>query len=77
MDDTNYEVNSVGDLMRAAQSSRTGGYEVDLEVKPNQERSRAGQDGFFLVILATTTEPCSGFNGEYWFWNDDTVMQVL
>ena len=74
--DVDYEINSVGDLMRAVQSSRTGGYEVDLEVKPNQERSRAG-DGFFLVILATTTEPCSGFNGEYWFWDDNSVMQVL
>jgi hypothetical protein len=74
-----YEIKTLGQLMRAAQDMKTGGYIVDLEIMPNMERSRhPGNDGFFLVIQAESTEPdITGFNGEWWFWADDTVMQVL
>lgn len=69
------EINTVTELCAAVQTSKTGGYEVDFDIKPNMERSRAG-DGFFLVIEVSSTE--SDFpNGEYWFWADGTVMQVL
>jgi hypothetical protein len=72
-----YDINSVGDLVRAASDIRTGGYEADLDIRPNLDKARAG-DGFFLIIEATTTEPnVTGFIGEYWFWDDNTVMQVL
>lgn len=71
-----YEINDLGDLMRAIQDSLTGGYIVDTEIKPNMEKSRYG-DGFFLVIDVSASEPDSYLSGEYWFDADDNVMQVL
>jgi hypothetical protein len=71
-----YEINNVGDLVRAASDMRTGGYEVELDIKPNLEKARAG-DGFFLVIEVRDSEPGTEMDGEYWFWSDNTVMQVL
>lgn len=72
------EINTLADLVRAVSNSKTGGYEVDFDIKPNLERARSG-DGFFLVIEVNSTEPFppfEGINGEYWFWDDNTVMQV-
>jgi len=72
-----YEVNTLAELVRAVSDLKTGGYEVKFDIKPNMERSRAG-DGFFLVIDVETTEPdVTGINGEWWFWDDHSVMQVL
>jgi hypothetical protein len=75
MDD---EINTLGQLLREVQDQKTGGYEVDVDVWPNRERSRSG-DGFFLVIEIQSNEPdpLCNINGQWWFWDDDTVMQVL
>jgi hypothetical protein len=70
------EINNLSDLVRAVSASRTGGYEVDFDIKPNLDKARAG-DGFFLVIVVEFHEPDrSRDSGEYWFWDDDTIMQV-
>jgi hypothetical protein len=72
----NDEINTLSELVREVSNSRTGGYEVDFEIQPNSERSRAGEE-FFLVIKVETTEPGSPLAGEWWFFADNTVMQVL
>lgn len=68
-------IDTIQELMEAVQDTRTGGYYADIDVKPNMERSRAG-DGFFLVIEVRGNEH-SFPNGEYWFDADGRVMQVL
>lgn len=72
------EIETVHELVQEVSNQRTGGYEVDFDIKPNQERARAG-DGFFLIIDVQSTEPDPevSVNGEWWFWNDGKVMQVL
>lgn len=72
------EINTLPQLVRAVSQQRTAGYDVDFEIMPNQERSRAG-DGFFLVIKVTDNFPDldGSLGGEYWFWDDDTIMQVM
>jgi hypothetical protein len=70
------EINDLGTLMRAVQDEGTGGYDVDVDVWPNRERTRSG-DGFFLVIELQSKNPGSVLNGQWWFWDDNTVMQVL
>lgn len=70
------EINDVSTLMRAIQDETTDGYDVDVDVWPNRERSRSG-DGFFLVIEVTSNHPSSEVQGQWWFWNDNTVMQAL
>ena len=72
-----YDINNLSDLVRAARDIKTGGYEVTFEIKPNLDRARSG-DGFFLIIETSSDEPnVTGFNGEWWFDDDDLVMQVL
>lgn len=71
------EINTLADLVRAVSDTKTGGYEVDFDIKPNLNKARAG-DGFFLVIEVEFYETDRVFcSGEYWFWSDNTVMQVL
>ena len=70
------EINDVAGLMRAIQDETTGGYDVDVDVWPNRERTRSGT-GFFLVIGVESNHPSSEVHGEWWFWDDNTVMQVL
>jgi hypothetical protein len=70
------DIDTIQELVEGVRNSKTGGYEVDFNVLPNQERARAG-DGFFLIIQVQDTEPGSALNGEWWFWADGTVMQVL
>jgi hypothetical protein len=75
-----YEINSVNDLMVAAQDLKTGGYEAEVTVQPNRHKHipSAPTSGYWLVIEATTNYPhVVGFEGEYWFYADGTVMQVL
>jgi hypothetical protein len=54
---------------------KTGGYDVDFNILPNTYR--AGPDAFWLVIAVDSNHPDSNLPGQYWFWGDDTVMQVL
>lgn len=69
-----YEINDTNDLMRAIMSSFVGGYEL-TEVEYTQKR--CGQGHLWLVVTVTDQEPNTNLSGEYWFWNDGKVMQVL
>ena len=71
------EINTVWDLVQEVQNSKTGGYEVDFDIKPNMEKSRVPGGGFWTVITVESTEPGSQINGEWWFDADGKVMQVL
>ena len=71
----NYEINTVADLVRAVMDQKTGGYDVDFNILPN--RYRAGPDAFWLVIEVDSNHPDTNIGGQYWFWADNTVMQVL
>lgn len=70
------DIEYLGELVREVRNDRTGGYDVEFEILPQQEEHRSG-DGFFLVIRVSSTEPGSIVNGEWWFDDDDFVMQVL
>ena len=72
----NAEIETALELLEAIRDVKTGGYEVDINVKPIMKRFRAGDGTFFLVVDVRSTWP--GFlDGEYWFESDGTVMQVL
>lgn len=77
------EISTVAELVRAVSNSRTGGYEVDFDILPNRAKAVAsgtregGDRTFFLLIDVRDSDPDSEINGEWWFWADDTVMQVL
>jgi hypothetical protein len=71
------EIDNLLQLVQAVSASRTGGYEVDFDIKPNLAKARSG-DGFFLVIEVTFHEPdMERESGEYWFFEDGTIMQVM
>lgn len=72
------EIETLLELVQAVRDSRTGGYEVDFDIKTNMERSRTGE-GFFLVVDVKSSEPNpeTPLNGEWWFCDDGQVMQVL
>jgi len=77
------EIETLGQLIRAISMANFGGYEASLEVDIKQEHSGVG----FLIIRVTPVgarsqeivEDYVGSKmfGEFWFWADDTVMQVL
>jgi len=69
------EINTVGDLVREVMDEKTGGYDVDFNILPNTYR--AGPESFWLVIEVDSNNPECTFAGQYWFWDDNTVMQVL
>ena len=73
-----YEIETLWELVREVQDQKTGGYEVDFDIKPNLEKARAG-DGFFTIIDVQSTEPDprAELNGEWWFDADGKLMQVL
>lgn len=68
------------DLVEAVCDAKTGGYEVDFDIRPNQDKARAG-DGFFLLVDVRMLGWVEGLtnilNGEWWFDADGQVMQVL
>lgn len=71
-----YEVETLGELVRAVRDQVTGGYSIDFTIRPNEEQSRCGE-GFFLVIDVQDSDPNSMLSGQWWFFDNDTVMQVL
>ena len=75
------EVNTVFELVQEVQNSKTGGYEVDFNILPNtyvaSGTKAAGDRTFWTVIEVTFHEPDLFLSGQYWFWADGTVMQVL
>lgn len=76
MDKIDADIEHLGELVREVRNDRTGGYEVEFEILPQQEEHRS-DDGFFLVIRVASTDPGSVANGEWWFDDEDYVMQVL
>lgn len=81
-----YTINTLSDLVRTVSDMRTGGYDVEFDIKPNQEKARSG-DGFFLIVEVSYSEPgvmvvspprvYPSVDGEWWFDADNNVMQVL
>lgn len=82
--DEDFEIDTLGQLMRAVSQATFGGYKDALEVSVKQEHSNGG----FLIITVTATteadaeviEQYVGYRflgGEYWFDEDDRVMQVM
>jgi hypothetical protein len=78
------EINTLADLVRAVSDIKTAGYEVDFEIQPRSERYRVRKDvdEFWLVVKVESTDPGgwsnrANVNGEWWFWADNTVLQVL
>lgn len=72
------EIDTLAELVREVSNHRTGGYDVEFDIQPNLEKART-DDGFFLIIKVTSTDPNPDItiNGEWWFWDDNTVMQAL
>ncbi len=68
------EIETILDLNMAVQDCITGGYDVEYNVKG---RSKDG----FLIIDVSTNEPMEayipGLTGQFWFYDDGMVMQVL
>lgn len=69
-----YDIDTLRELMDAAQSQRTRGYDVRIDVLPVRTEADRG----WLIIVVDDTDPGrENINGEYWFFADSTVMQVL
>ena len=66
-----FEINNSFDLLSAAGQLTLGGYDVDLTPLATT------REGFVRISADTNHPQVSGFVGEYWFWADGTVMQVL
>lgn len=68
------------ELVEVVREHKTGGYDVEFDIEPNTDKARAG-DSFFLVINVQSTMPWNeiddSINGQWWFWADGRVMQVL
>lgn len=73
------DIETLADLVRAFSYTLTGGYDAsEFTILPNQHSARASETEFFLIVVVKFTEPELVFqSGEYWFWSDNTVMQVL
>lgn len=71
------DIDSLDELIFAVRDEITGGYDVDFNIQPRTEANRASADEFFLVIDVTSTDPRSQVNGQWWFFENNSVMQVL
>jgi hypothetical protein len=78
------QISTINELVIEIANQRTGGYEVEFEIKPNMEKARHSTPlnnpqgpWFFTIIEVSDSEPGTGLNGEWWFWADGTVYQVL
>ena len=72
------EINNLADLMLAAKNAITAGYECNLNIRGNfREAGKPNEISPFTIIDVEFTEPELYLDGEYWFWQDGKVMQVL
>lgn len=71
-----FEPWTVEQLVREVSNQRTGGYDVEFDIKPNLEKARAGEL-FFLLIEIRNSEPGTMLDGEWWFDADGIEIQVL
>lgn len=74
------EINTLSELIRAVSQARFGGYYVDMDIK--QEHSEGG----WLIIHVYTGQSDmpvirdyvgADLFGEFWFDDNDAIMQVL
>lgn len=68
--DDNEAPDNMHELFVELEDLRTGGYEVDVAVLP-----RSGTE--FLRMDISTNYPNDKTSGEYWFYDDGSIMQVL
>lgn len=71
------EINTLDELIRAISDVKTAGYFVDIDIRPREEKYRAGTDAFWLVVVVSTNYPNSTLEGDWWFDADSRVVQVL
>jgi len=69
--DDNEAPNNMHELFVELEDLRTGGYEVDVEVLPRSSSTH------FLRMDISTNYPNDRTSGEYWFYDDGDIMQVL
>ena len=65
------ELDTLGELMWQASDLVAMGYDVDITPLAGT------REGWTRLTAATNHPNISGFAGEYWFWPDGSVMQVL
>lgn len=68
------EINTAFELIEALTDIEVGGY--DVTVKFTKVRDTGG-DLWTVVQVTDCTEPGVTIEGDYWFWADGTIMQVL
>jgi hypothetical protein len=65
------ELDTIGQLMYFASDLVRMGYDVDITPLS------ATAEGWTRLTAWTNHPDISGFQGEWWFWSDGKVMQVL
>jgi hypothetical protein len=69
------EINTINELVQAVADAKARDFDVEFTIQERSER----QDNFLVVDVFSPepVEPFTGISGQYWFWADGKVMQVL
>lgn len=68
-------INTINELVQAVADTEARGHDVEFSIRARSER----QDNFLVIDVFShePAEPFTGISGQYWFFDDGTVMQVL